>query len=173
VPEQAATALALAGAVLATEARRLGVEVAAVFDRGTGRPIAPYRVGRAQEVDVTDLLETLAAGRDYVAIHTHRESTAFSDADVDLLLRTPAVQTIAAVGWDGTWHLLSKAPRSALAAPETAVTALQQALLRLVGPYRTRALAAGVSREEAARDALHRIWRLLAPALGLRYDRSR
>jgi hypothetical protein len=110
-------------------------------------------------------------GRRYVAIHTHHQSTAFSDRDVELLLCNAQIHTIIAIGHDRTWHVLSKQPDVAVASPTTAAAAFAAAL-RLLSPHFLRLAMQGVvTREEALRRMLHQVWQAIAAPLGLRYDR--
>jgi hypothetical protein len=173
VGDSVAHQLAIVGGALLSEAIARRVEVAAFFDLDSGLPVGQFQAGRGDTVDVAESLPLLKPDVRYVALHTHRESTSFSDLDLDLLLAHRPVHTIVAVGWDGTWHTLSKVDQHAIIDRTVALVAFRTALARLIGPFRARARSAGLPRDEATRDALHRIWRHLAPALNLRYARSR
>ncbi|MGH2353959.1 MAG: hypothetical protein ACRDJN_20330, partial [Chloroflexota bacterium] len=172
IPESTARLLAPVGEALRNEAVRLQVEHAASFDIDSGAPAGPLRVGRSTEVDITDQLAAMRPDRCYVSIHTHRTSAAFSDLDLDLLLKNALIRTVAAVGHDGTWHLLSKRPDALPADPEVGVRALHTVLARLSPNYLAEVRSGRLTRVQALRRVLHTTWRIVAAPLGLRYDRS-
>ena len=70
-------------------------------------------------------------GRRYAALHTHASSTAFSDEDVVVLVGNDLLHTVAAVGFDGTWYILSKVPGRPTANAAAVVAALNAAFAHL------------------------------------------
>jgi hypothetical protein len=158
---------------LVADAVRTGAEHAAAFDADTALPVGPLRVGNAAEVDVTDQLSMMRRDGRYVMLHTHRASTAFSDRDVEVLLENPAVRVIGALGHDGTWHLLSKRIDGAVASRAAGATAFAAAMRQLAPHYLAVVRSGRMAREAALRHLLHEVWRVIAPPLGLRYDRVR
>lgn len=173
IPEATARVLVSVGEALRQAAQQAQLEHAASFDIDMGAPAGPLRAGSAHEVDVADQIAAMRPGHRYVAVHTHATSAGFSDRDVALLLSNEPIRTIVAIGFDGTWHALSKQPNRKHATREAAVRAFQLALQRLAAPYLARARAGTMSPDQALQEAVHEIWQLLAPPLGLRYDRSR
>src|SRR5207249_1069260 len=157
------------GDTLRAGAIELEVEHAASFDIDTAETAGPLSTGRAAEVDIREQTAALQPHRHYVSVHTHRTSAAFSDLDVDVLLRNSPLSTIVVVGHDGTWYVLSKRRGARVARPETGVAAFRTAFATLSVDYLARVQAGQLTSEEAFRDALHRIWQVIAPPLGLRY----
>lgn len=155
------------------QAMQTGLEYAFSLDIETGQMAGEICPGAATEVDITEQIAAMNDHARYVSLHTHGGSTAFSDVDVDLLLRNRLIVTIAAVGADGTWHLLSKLPGVKTADATIAVAGLQRSIVRLSPIYLALAESGAATREEALQQMLHTIWQLVARPLGLRYDRSR
>jgi hypothetical protein len=73
------------GGALVREARRLQVEVATVVDAQTGEVPGGMVTGEVGEVGIAALLRAMRPERHYVALHTHRQSTSFSDRDLEAL----------------------------------------------------------------------------------------
>ncbi|MGH2368874.1 MAG: hypothetical protein ACRDI2_11810 [Chloroflexota bacterium] len=148
-------------------------EFAATYDMMTGAPVGNVVSGGAVDVDISDHIRAMAPGRRYVALHTHRTSTSFSDADALLLVANRAIRTIAVVGADGTWYLLSKVRGAGVAGANRLVQAFTSAAIALSRRYLALAQSGAVTPEEALRQFSHEIWQHIAPPLHLRYDRVR
>ena len=160
------------GRGLAARATETGLEHAAAFNMVTMQPAGPLRSGNAAEVDVSDQLTALPIGHQHVVLHTHRLNTAPSDYDVDVLLSHDMIHTIVAVGHSGVWHILSKRSGQSPTGPATGVAAFTTALRQIAPHYLALVHRGLMTRENAVQALLHQAWRVVAPALGLRYDRS-
>jgi hypothetical protein len=99
IPEPTARLLVPVGDTLRREAVRLRVEHAASFDIDTGAAAGPLRVGRTYEVDISDQIEAMRPDRRYVSIHTHSSNAAFSDRDLELLLKNDPITTVESGGF--------------------------------------------------------------------------
>jgi len=160
------------GDVLRVLTRETSDEYLATFDVESGQAVGETVRGEGGEVDARSHLRALRPDRRYVSVHTHTRSTSFSVGDAIILTRTPALVAIAVVGVDGTWYLLSK--QSAVGEADHLDVALAfTAALRALQPQFRDLLAAGaVSALQADRELLHTLWKVIAPPLGLRYDRT-
>jgi hypothetical protein len=165
-----ARAVAQVGEDLRVRTERQGSEFAALLAVGTGALVGPVLGGQPAEVPVGGQLQAMQAGRRYIHLHTHPPpSAAFSDADVGMLVTYAGLRTMAVIGVDRTWYVLSKVPGQTLRAEVEQGFTVQVAAL---APKYARLIRSGaLSVAEAWRLHTHEVWEQLAPRLGLRYDR--
>lgn len=127
---------------------------------------------RGAESEITAVhLSRMRGGREYLILHTHPSSAAFSQADAALFVPFPQLRVLAVIGADGTWYVLSIPPtrsRAELAGLDQAVAA-EFVALRLA--YVARRDAGVITSAEALRMLLHQVWLNMAERLGVRYDR--
>jgi hypothetical protein len=173
VPATLARDLVRWGEALRAESARLHVEAAASFDLENGAPAGPMRTGRASHVDIGAQIAAMQPERRYIALHTHQTSASFSDQDVALLLDNAFLWTIAVIGADGSWYLLSRQSGVSSASAALAVRTFQQAMGPLTPIYAREGQQQGVGRAVVLRQLTHDLWELIAPSLGLRCDRGR
>jgi hypothetical protein len=170
-PAEAARRIARAGETLRQRSVEAGVEIAALLDYATGRPVGPILEGQEDRVILVPQLGLLRPGRRYVQMHTHPGSSSFSDADLRVLLDHPELRTMVVVGHDGGWHLLSRRPGYPTVPSAEGLTRWQ--LRFLEAALKDNALIAqGILTEaEALAAEAHETMVHLAPEVGLRYDR--
>ncbi|HLH25918.1 MAG TPA: hypothetical protein VK066_25650 [Chloroflexota bacterium] len=171
VSAEAAPRIAGAGEILRQRTAQSGVEVGAVLDADTGRPLGPTLEGQADRIHLESQLGLLRPGRRYVQLHTHPANTSLSAQDLALLLAHPEIRTMAAVGRDGAWHVLTKRRGQATASPEDGLIAWSDTDAALDARYDALIEAGTLLPEEAHRQQLHEVMQRIAPRLRLRYDR--
>jgi hypothetical protein len=110
----AASRVAQAGQVVRRRSLAEDVEVGVVLDRATGRPIGPARSGTLDRVSIREFVAVMREGHQYLQLHTHPGNTTFSGEDLLQFLHFRQFRTMAVVGHDGHWYLLTK-PRRWLA----------------------------------------------------------
>jgi hypothetical protein len=164
-------AIARLGEALRHRTVATGVEWSAMIDIVAGTQVGPIMSGGEDYVDADEQLVALDWRGHYVAIHTHPESTSFSEADARVLLANGPLRTVVAVGLDGGWYVLSKVPGR----PTTSLVDLRLAFRRqvrtLLPKYRLLVQSDEMDPVEAWRHQSHEVWQAVAPMLGLRYDR--
>ena len=155
--------------------RRRGVEYAALVDIA-GRPLGDPVTGRIDETDLRPLFRRISdPAAQYVQVHSHPTSTAFSDRDGLVLLDHAALTVMAVIGADGTWFVLSKGP--------TAGAQGRQSLERLFGAFWDEferlqphfaglVSAAGKDDAWARRLLIHAIWAGFPGAPGYAAERG-
>jgi hypothetical protein len=145
---------------LIRDTRRRGREYSAMFDAERGVETGPRLSGEAHQIDIARQLDARHSGREYGHVHTHPANGAFSAADVRVLLTNRDLRTLVAVGIDGRWHIMSRAPDMT---PADAWTASD----RFVAEFRRLLDEGSVS----ITDASHAVWSTISEGLGLRYSR--
>ena len=149
----------------------LWVEQAGMVDaQTTGRRLGPVVRGRRDGVDI-GLLVRSARGLRSAIVHTHPHSSSFSPDDADLLAKAPDVCALGALGADGTWYILSRAPGTPPAVKAAVDHAYWTARQVLVPKYRALVQAQAMTRARVWQEHSHEIWQQIAPTLGVRYDR--
>ncbi|HZR97432.1 MAG TPA: hypothetical protein VFE37_01925 [Chloroflexota bacterium] len=165
-----AARVASVGAILHHRSLETGAEVGTTLDLATGRPIGPTLIGERDSVNFASQFAAFRPGRRYLQLHTHPGSSSFSAPDVGMLLNYPALRTLAVVGEDEHWYLLSKR-----AGPPT-VSALEGVLRWYelwegLATANAELITHGRLSEEAARvQEIHETMLRLAAELRLRYD---
>jgi hypothetical protein len=176
--EQAArAAVALAGELLARMAHEPDPdrqrEHGGVVDAVTGERIGPISVGTRGSVSFA---EQIRATRErgtasVIGVHTHPGSSSFSPADAGLFERDAIVAVMAAVGPDGSWYVLSPEPGTT-PPPKDEIEERFETVLDHVAPtYRALIDDGTLPPDRAWQELVHEVWDIIAPALGLRYDR--
>jgi hypothetical protein len=166
----AAQRIGRAGETLRRRTAESGVEVAALLDLETGRPVGPTLEGSEDRVDLAPQLALLHPGRRYVHLHTHPGSSSFSYYDLGLLLRYPSLRTLVVVGEGGSWYLLSKRRAQPITAPATAIDLWRVRYAEIASHYDPLVESGALTEAEALRRELHETMERLAPELRLRYD---
>jgi len=110
-------------------------------------------------------------GRDYVSMHSHPSDCPFSRRDGFILFLYPRVRVVAVVGVRGTLHLLSRAAEAPAASQEELVAEHRAAHDALADEHASAVDSGRLSRRAAACWRADRVWREVAPAIGLRYTR--
>ena len=64
--------------------------------------------------DVSSHIRQFQPDREYVLLHTHPNSTSFSNRDVRLLAEHQVIRAMVAVGLDGTWYVMSHGGESTI-----------------------------------------------------------
>ncbi|HEY7066034.1 MAG TPA: hypothetical protein VII06_31470 [Chloroflexota bacterium] len=159
------------GEALRQRTAATGVEWSAMIDTATAARVGPILSGGEAYVDLDAQFAALDWRGQYLAIHTHPNSTSFSDVDGGTLASNPPLRTIVVVGRNGTWYVLSKLPgRPTPNALDVRLAYLQQ-LRTIVPKYRTLVQSGQIDAVEAWRQQTHEAWELVALDLRLRYDR--
>lgn len=148
-----------------------GIEFAALIDANTGEQLGPILGGISRTVDARPLLRAMQPVHEYVEVHSHPESSAFSWQDAGILARNPALRATLIISADGTSYALSRVPG---ALPPT-IAAIRSAYLAgytaLLPRYRELVQSGAASAHEAWREHSHEIWQRVSNPLNLRYDR--
>ena len=164
-------AVAQIGEALRQRTMATGTEWSAMVDVATGAQVGPTLAGGEDYVDADEQLDALDWRGQYVAIHTHPESTSFSEADARVLVSNAPLRTVVAVGLDGGWYVLSKVPSGPVPSAVAVRIVFRREVRALVPDYRERVQAGEMDPIEAWRHHSHEVWQTIAPTLGLRYDR--
>lgn len=130
----------------------------------------------ANEIDYSPHLTRLEPERPYIVIHSHPESTAFSDQDVALVVAYAPLRIAIVAGIDGTWYVLAKLPGhvAPTGTPDAGLAAgarYRAEFLRLKPALVERVHAGELTEREARCLNTHETCVNIAPALGLRYHR--
>jgi hypothetical protein len=107
---------------LSSETRRRGLERAQTFDTATGEAIGVPLTGSATGTDISRHILAFQPGCTYVSLHTHPNSTSFSDSDVQVLAGHAALISMIAVGVDGTWFVMSRDGEASVTVARTITT---------------------------------------------------
>jgi hypothetical protein len=166
-----AAQLQAAGERLLDLTRNEGVEFGLTLDIGTGHPVAAILRGSGSDLDFEAHRRLLRSNRRYVALHTHPSSTPPSHRDFLVLLSNPSVQTLIVIGADATWYIVSRDPAMKLPDEQWARATFAAAFVELRPHYASRVQAGEMTASEALTALLDAVWRVVAPRLGLRYDR--
>ena len=143
-----------------------------MLDVESGRRIGTVLRGSEREVDVRPHLVAMEPDRQYLALHTHSSSAAFSEADAVLLLAYPRIRALAVVATDATWYVLSVAPGAARPTIPSIMIAFRQTIFTLRPSYMTRIKAGQTSTAVAQRQLSHEVWvTVRGQVAGIRYDR--
>lgn len=178
----AARATVRHGQRLAHRTRRpRGVEYGSTLDAETGAADGEDLQGTrspsgANEIDYSPHLERLAPDRPYILLHSHPESTAFSDQDVALLVAYSPIRIAVVAGVNGTWYVVAKladhtAPTGTHEAGRMAGARYRAEFLRLKPALEEQVRADEVDENEARRLNTHETCLSIAPDLGLGYHR--
>ena len=166
----AATQARGAGGVLRDKMRRTALEWATFIDDQTGEQPGAHVAGEHERVRLDSLFRQCQPDRRYLAVHTHPQNLPFSLQDGAVLLEHPELSVIAAVGRDGSWHLLSVAPGQPIPSIKDMRSRMAAQLEVLNDNYTVPPYPGALT---ARRELWHTAWQRAAPALGLRYDRIR
>jgi hypothetical protein len=109
--------------------------------------------------------------RRYVALHSHTNRSSFSDADVANLLQFLTWDTTIVIDQEGTWYLLSRSREPVEPSPGHAIVRYRRQAAALKPKYDALVASRRMSRVTAWREGSHEIMELIAPPLGLRYER--
>jgi hypothetical protein len=148
-----------------------GIEFAALIEARDGEQLGPIIGGVGRTVDARSLLEAMLPGHDYVQVHSHPESSAFSWQDAGILIRHQGLRATMVVGADGTVYLLSQIPESASPTLMAIRAAYFTAYGELLNHYRSLVQSGHSSAQSAWREHSHEIWQHVSGPLNLRYDR--
>jgi hypothetical protein len=165
-----AQTLAQLGAVLREQTAQTGRDYAALVDDATGAQVGAILGGDAVQVNLRPHLELLEPGRRYAHLHTHPLSSSFSDFDLSILLGHPELRTIAVVGPDGGWYVLSKRAGQPTPSPQEGLQVWAAEFLSLFDSYDALVRAGTIDSEDATRRQAHGVLTRIAPGLRLRYD---
>jgi hypothetical protein len=176
--EQAARgAVALAGELLARMAQEPDPdrqrEHGGVVDAATGARIGPITVGTRRTVS---FVEPIRAARDrgtasVIGVHTHPGSSSFSPADAGLFEKDAIVAVMVVVAPDGSWYVLSLEPGTPPPSREDIEERFETVFDHLTPTYRVLVNDGTLAPDRAWQELMHEVWEIIAPALGLRYDR--
>lgn len=167
-----AQAIGQLGEELRARTEQHGREFAALLAAGTGALVGPVVGGQPDEVPIGGQLQAMRAGRRYVHLHSHpAPSAAFSDADVGTFVAYAYLRTVAVIGVDRTWYVLSKVPGRGPALRAEVERRFTDEVAALAPKYARLIRSGPVSAAQAWRLHTHEVWERLAPRLGLRYDR--
>ncbi len=163
------------GEQLRQATRASGVEYAAMLDAETGNQLGVDLKGIEHSVNIAAHIEQMQLGKRYIQIHTHPNSSSFSDIDVALLFYHQGpernIQSIYVVGVDGTRYIISREPGVQIATPEEIKLAFRVEIERLrpkwEGKYRSGELTA----DQAWKEHTHEAWTNIAKKLGFKYNR--
>lgn len=165
-----ARAVVRVGGALRSRSRTTGREYAAVVDTDTGAQWGAIVSGQYDTVVIRDLLRGMPPGQPLLALHTHPFNTSLSLRDVGVLVASPNLRSVAAVGEDGHWFVMTKREDSPHADELDLRLLFDRARTELEPAYTAFVVTGRYTLDQANRRLLHAIWRLLAPHLGLRYD---
>jgi len=144
---------------LVSETRRRGIEHAVTLDAESGAPIGARLTGTRSSTDLRAYIARFQAGREYLQLHTHPGNTSFSANDLTVFVTQPGIRTMAVVGLDRAWHVVSRATEQVSMNRRDTVDAFLTELARLE--------AAGAAFEQRPHRAMLRV----SAQRGLRYDR--
>lgn len=147
-----------------------GYEHAAMIDAGDGTSLG-ILTGEAKEVVITPHLRAMQPGRRYVQLHTHPGNSAFSDADVAVLIKNDGVQAMVVFGVDGTRYVLSKPLGMSPIQPAEAMAEWRKEYNASLLFYQQAVIAGRMTEGEAAKAHTHEVMQAVAQRFGLRYDR--
>lgn len=100
---------------LRSDTKRRKREYAVTLDSATGQTLKPTPLpGSPTSTDLTRHIQAFEPERTYVSLHTHPNSTSFSNSDVRVLGEHAAVDAMVAVGVDGTWHVMSRSGEASI-----------------------------------------------------------
>ncbi len=170
IGDRAAREVVRIGEVLRIRTQEHGTEFAAMVDVESGAQIGDILGGVTQSVDTGPHLNAMRAGRQYVHLHTHPSSSAFSRQDAAILISNNSIQTMGVIGSDGTWYLLSRATQTIVSIRSTFI-AYNQAIQSLETHYEALVQRREVTQEAAWREHSHEAWQRIATQVHLRYDR--
>jgi hypothetical protein len=170
LPAEAAQRIARAGVTLCGRTVRSGLEVAVILEVETGRPVGATVEGTVDKIDVSLQMAGLRPGRRYVHLHTHPGNSSFSDDDLRVLLRHSELRTMAVVGGNGSWYLLSKRRGQPTMPIEQAQARWDVHYADVAAPHDVLIAAGQLTPDEALAREVHETMRRLAPEIGLRYD---
>jgi hypothetical protein len=171
VPAPDAPRIARAGGLLRRRTEQEGVEFAALFDLGHGSAVGAPLPGKETEIDLTPQMRLVRPGHRYLHLHTHPASSSFSDRDLRLLLGHPELRTVAVVGQDRTWYLLTKRRGQPMVSVEEGLARWRRQFRDVAQPDNALIAQGLLSEAEALVRELHETMVRLAPEIGLRYDR--
>lgn len=169
--ERAARAAVEVGARLRARTQRHGVKFAALLDADSGELRGGIARGTDNEVTAAHIGH-MRAGHEYLAVHTHPSSAAFSHADAALFVPFSQLRALAVVGTNGTWYLLSippTRPRRDFAGLDQAV-AVEFVVLRPT--YVARRDAGELTSAEVLKAAVHQAWLNVSVRFDVRDDRG-
>jgi len=169
-----ATALAVVrlGEELRARMVHQDIEYAAMIDMHSGAQLGPILSGEAHRVDLRPQLESMQMRRSYIQIHTHPGGLTFSPSDGEITAAHEGIQAMVAVGTNGIWYILSKAPNF-VPLPPRQVAGSFTIEWQAQRPRYQIAIINGELPASALNELPHQVWQTMAPLLGLRYDRVR
>lgn len=131
----AATALNAVMAEGIALTQQTGRESAALVDAESGDRVGDLVTGDEDRVDLGALLAARTPGRVYIQLHTHPQSSSFSDADFALLLTHHGISMMVVAGSDGTVYVMSRQPAGTAALPLVAIVEWNRLYNERLGSY--------------------------------------
>ncbi len=170
VGTQAARSTARVGEGLRQRMGETDIEFAALIDDITGYQVGGILSGTVDRLNLLPHLDALRPGGHYVHVHTHPASSSLSDYDLAILLAHVEIRTMAVVGRDGTWYILSRVRGQPAIDPGEGRALWKARFVEIATPHNAL-IARGALREaDALRLEVHQTMTRLAPEIGLRYD---
>ncbi|NPV30505.1 MAG: hypothetical protein HPY58_12825 [Firmicutes bacterium] len=163
------------GEELRQATRASGVEYAAMVDAETGNSLGVDIKGIEHSVNIAAHIEQMQPGKRYIQIHTHPNSSSFSDIDVALLFYHQGpernIQSIYVVGADGTRYIMSREPGVRVATPEEIKLAFQVEIEVLRPKWEEKYRSGEMTADQAWKEHTHEAWFNIAKKLGFKYNR--
>jgi hypothetical protein len=146
-----------------------------VLDARSGERLGPITAGTRTSVSFAEQIRAAhARGTASAAgVHTHAGSSSFSAGDAGLFDAAPVITVMVVTGPDGTWHVLSPEPGTTPPPSDEVEERLEVVLEHLSPTYRAMVNDGTLPPDRAWRELMHETWEIIAPTLGLRYDRLR
>jgi len=175
VSEQAAVVIVALAAQMREMSDSAGIEAAAMVDADSGEQLGEILPGGPYGVVIKPHINLMRRkpGRYYVQLHTHVQSTSFSEDDAATLVAYRKIAVMSVAGIDGTWYIMSKTETqsASLRRAEHLITRFLERYDALKGAFEERVARGEQTEAEARREHPHEVWLSLRGELGLRYDR--
>jgi len=172
ISEQAATNIQSLGEELRAYTIEHGTEFAALAEVESGIQVGEVLGGSASAIDIAPHLNAMKTDRQYVHIHTHPSSSAFSDTDARTFVFNSQIKVMTVVGNDGTWYILSKRVDFVPVIPQHIVDVYRHEVNALIPRYLPLVQRGEMPEQAAWREHIHEAWQSIAQRLRLLlYDR--
>jgi hypothetical protein len=159
------------GEALRQRTTEMGIEFGALVDDASGRQVGMILSGGVAHIDLGPHVRALEPRRRYLHLHTYPANSTLSDTDLATFLRHPELCTMAVVGRDGAWYVLSKLRGQPSLAEADGLEAWFEAFVALAPRYDAQIEVGLLTPDEALGRHTEETLVQIAPILRLRYDR--
>jgi hypothetical protein len=148
-------------------------EHAGMVDARTGGRIGPLTSGTRRGVRFAAQIQAAqeSGTTSAIAVHTHPGGTSFSEADAAAFDEARFITLLVVIGAGGVSYVLSLEPGAAPPTEDEITERYNEVLHHLAPTYRAVVNQGILTPERAWRELTHETWEVIAPGLGLRYDR--